>query len=339
MEKKYSAIEIAQALLEKARNMVQEKLEKAEIKAVPLKNQDKDLDAKEISLPEGQLIPVTKENKDGMPQATGKTMEKAAPESRTSAQMMGVKVPAQPKPPKANEKVIDNTAAKELKPLKLKKFMQERGERLTKASEKQNGPKKADLKGVHKPAFMDSVKSGTSHVGAHIAPDFPLSPKGLAATKEDHKKVLHEIKAMPKPNLGKNESLEKGLKEKATAGLVAAGLAAGGITAGQSIKTAADLGAKAKEVKLSPAKLPIPAKPAMKKAEESDHKGRTRRLSSNVGHGDINGIITALNSTSGPMADKYPIGNKDLHEKVKAHEAAGHISHDPVTNKWKKGRK
>jgi hypothetical protein len=59
-------------------------------------------------------------------------------------------------------------------------------------------------KGVHKPAFMHSKKSGTSDVGARMAPG-GASKETNAYAKEEHKKVLAESKAMPKPNLGKEE--------------------------------------------------------------------------------------------------------------------------------------
>ncbi len=85
-------------------------------------------------------------------------------------------------------------------PRPMMKFVQDRKAKLEKAA-----PSKSDIKGVHTPAFMDSIKSGTSNVGARMSPD-GNSPKTKEWAKEEHKKKLAELKEMPKPNLGKKET-------------------------------------------------------------------------------------------------------------------------------------
>jgi len=50
---------------------------------------------------------------------------------------------------------------------------------------------------------------------------------------------------------------------------------------------------------------------------------------------EIQDILTALNS-SGDMGMKYPIGNKELTEKVKKLEAEGKIKYDKHYGKWTK---
>lgn len=59
-----------------------------------------------------------------------------------------------------------------------------------------------EQKGVHGPAFMDSYESGTSNVGARMAPG-GVSKQTNEWAKEQHKEKIAEIKAMPKPNLTK----------------------------------------------------------------------------------------------------------------------------------------
>jgi hypothetical protein len=61
-----------------------------------------------------------------------------------------------------------------------------------------------NIKGVHQSAFMHSDKSGTSSVGAHMAPG-GVSPQTNAYAKVQHLKILAEQKAMKKPILGKEE--------------------------------------------------------------------------------------------------------------------------------------
>jgi hypothetical protein len=55
--------------------------------------------------------------------------------------------------------------------------------------------------GVHKPAFMHNYESGTSDVGARMYGKPSPELKGYAT--EQHKKILSQLKEMPKPNLGK----------------------------------------------------------------------------------------------------------------------------------------
>jgi hypothetical protein len=57
-------------------------------------------------------------------------LEKAAPQNQTAAEAADIKVP-QPKAPKANEKTISRP-----KELKLKKFMEHRGEKALRKAEK-----------------------------------------------------------------------------------------------------------------------------------------------------------------------------------------------------------
>jgi hypothetical protein len=52
------------------------------------------------------------------------SLSKSSPENQTTGQMMDLKIPNEPKAPKANEKVISQP-----KELKLKKFMQKRLEK------------------------------------------------------------------------------------------------------------------------------------------------------------------------------------------------------------------
>ena len=49
---------------------------------------------------------------------------------------------------------------------------------------------------------------------------------------------------------------------------------------------------------------------------------------------DIKNILMVLNSTQGLF--KYPIGNKELMEKVKTLEALGRIKYDAINNRWVK---
>lgn len=49
----------------------------------------------------------------------------------------------------------------------------------------------------------------------------------------------------------------------------------------------------------------------------------------------IKEILTALNSSNG-MGFKYPIGNKELTEKVREFESEGKIIYDPIYQKWNK---
>jgi hypothetical protein len=63
---------------------------------------------------------------------------------------------------------------------------------------------KGKQKGVHEAHFGASHKTGTSSVGAHMAPG-GASAKTNAWAKEQHKDKLAELKEMPKPNLPKAE--------------------------------------------------------------------------------------------------------------------------------------
>jgi len=47
---------------------------------------------------------------------------------------------------------------------------------------------------------------------------------------------------------------------------------------------------------------------------------------------EVKSILIAFNSTVGPWALKYPIGNKDLTETVKRLEVEEIIRHDVLTN-------
>lgn len=53
---------------------------------------------------------------------------------------------------------------------------------------------------------------------------------------------------------------------------------------------------------------------------------------------ELEGILIALNSGGGFIAEKYPIGNKELTEKAKKLEEAGKIAYDKFNNKWKKAK-
>lgn len=70
------------------------------------------------------------------------------------------------------------------------------------AKSKDKNKRAKEQKGVHGPAFMDSYESGTSNVGARMAPG-GASKQTNEWAKEQHKEKLAELKSMPKPNLTK----------------------------------------------------------------------------------------------------------------------------------------
>jgi hypothetical protein len=51
---------------------------------------------------------------------------------------------------------------------------------------------------------------------------------------------------------------------------------------------------------------------------------------------EISQILLALNSSQNFF--KYPIGNKELTEKIKALEIAGKINYCEFTSQWKRGK-
>jgi hypothetical protein len=61
------------------------------------------------------------------------TLEKAAPQNQTSAQIADIKIPGEASPPKANEKVVPKKPE-----LKLKKFMSHVGEKRMSKAEKRS---------------------------------------------------------------------------------------------------------------------------------------------------------------------------------------------------------
>jgi len=67
---------------------------------------------------------------------------------------------------------------------------------------------KSDEKGVHKPAFMHNYESGTSDVGARMAPG-GASKETNSWAKEQHVAKLKELLNMAKPNLPKSEGMKK----------------------------------------------------------------------------------------------------------------------------------
>jgi len=105
--------------------------------------------------------------------------------------------PAMPAMPKMQKPALPKPAGPA--PLKMNE--------LAKANDKNKRAKQQ--KGVHTPAFMDSYESGTSNVGARMAPG-GASKETNQWAKEQHKEKISELKAMPKPNLPKSEGeLEK----------------------------------------------------------------------------------------------------------------------------------
>lgn len=109
-KKEYTAKEVAEAILAKARELTKDALEKAEMSAKEA--------AKEIKGDKkvNEVLPkVSPDKRDDVLKEL--RMDKASPENQTSAQMAEVKIP-QPKAPEAQPKAI----AKQ--PLQLKKFME-----------------------------------------------------------------------------------------------------------------------------------------------------------------------------------------------------------------------
>jgi len=108
-KKEYTAQEVAVAILDKAKELTKEALEKSmSVEQVVTK----------IKGPAklNEVLPNVPSEKRGEVLKELRSMDKASPENQTSAQMAEVKIP-QPKPPEAQAKVI----AKQ--PLQLKKFM------------------------------------------------------------------------------------------------------------------------------------------------------------------------------------------------------------------------
>lgn len=114
-------------------------------------------------------------------------LKKADPREQTSAQAAGLHVP-QPKPTESQPKAI----AKQ--PLQLAKFMEKSA--MKKAAK--------DVKGVHKPDTLMGHK-GISDAGfrARIPSLFQSKKESVEEAKDEHRKVLSELKDMPKPNLPK----------------------------------------------------------------------------------------------------------------------------------------
>lgn len=52
----------------------------------------------------------------------------------------------------------------------------------------------------------------------------------------------------------------------------------------------------------------------------------------------VDDILMILNSHADNLGFKYPLGNKELTEKVKELESAGKIHYDELWKKWKKGK-
>jgi hypothetical protein len=75
---------------------------------------------------------------------------------------------------------------------------------LPKSELEKAAPSKKDIKGVHKPHFGANYESGTSEVGAHMAPG-GASKETNSWAKEQHKEKLSELRGMKKPNLPKSE--------------------------------------------------------------------------------------------------------------------------------------
>lgn len=110
-KKEYSAREVAEGLIKKAREIATEQLAKAESVKQAVKDIKGPAKLNEV------LPKVPADKRDDVLRELRSDMNKMAPENKTSAQMAGVKVP-QPKPPSAQPKAI----AKQ--PLQLKKFME-----------------------------------------------------------------------------------------------------------------------------------------------------------------------------------------------------------------------
>lgn len=138
------------------------------------------------------------------------SLEKA--EGKNTAQLNEFKGIPQPPAPKAPEKAIAPTPTipqpkmpslgKPSRP--LGSFMKSRMEK-----SKNSDSKNPYEKGVHQAHFGASRKAGTSEVGAHMMPDAKIHPQTASWAKEEHKEKLAELKAMPKPALGKAEEMNK----------------------------------------------------------------------------------------------------------------------------------
>ncbi len=143
-------------------------------------------------------------------------LEKTNPMNRNEAQIAGIKMP-QPAAPKAVDKIITNTASKEIKPPKtpslgvgLKKFMEERGEKLEKARvdegkwDAQKRAARVDSSGTHRSGIKNAMDTSQ---GVHV------KSGRLGRAKDIAKENLQRIKDAPKPKLGKSEPCAKDCKK------------------------------------------------------------------------------------------------------------------------------
>ncbi len=73
--------------------------------------------------------------------------------------------------------------------------------KMVRATNPNSGPK-----GVHQPHFMAGKKTGTSDVGARMMSGVKPSKATKEHAMKEHKNVLTDLKAMPKPNLPKSEA-------------------------------------------------------------------------------------------------------------------------------------
>lgn len=189
-KKEYSAKEIAEAILKKAEQTI--KSSKLMQKSMPVKEAvDKIKGPAKVNEVLKEVD--SKDKKEVLADLRDSKIEKADPQNQNPAQVAGLKGVKLPSVPKGAEKPEmkppqPQAAAKMPKP--LKNFMAKREEK---------------QKGVHNAHFMASQKTGTSDVGARMMEGVKPSDQTKKYAVQEHKKVLSDLKDMPKPNLPKSE--------------------------------------------------------------------------------------------------------------------------------------